>query len=46
MGYEDFDVETVDFDDDAEFDELGDEPVEEELELLEVRVHAARLAGA
>ena len=46
VGYEDFDVEPVDFDDDVEFDELGDEPIEEELELLEQRVHAARLAGA
>lgn len=46
MGYEDFDVEPVDFDDDVELDELGDEPLEEELELLELRVQAARLAGA
>lgn len=46
MGYEDFDMEPVDFDDDVEFDELGEEPIEEELELLELRVQAARLAGA
>ena len=46
MGYEDFDLEQVEFDDDVELDELGDEPIEEELELLERRVHAARLAGA
>lgn len=46
MGYEDFDVEPVDLDDDVEFEELDDEPLDVDIELLAARVRAARHAGA
>jgi hypothetical protein len=46
MGYEDFDVEPVDFDDDVEFEEIDEELVDAELALLAARVRAARFAGA
>ena len=46
MGYEDIDVASADFEDDAEFEELEDEAADEEIELLATRVRAARFAGA
>lgn len=44
--YDERDLPALDFEDDVEFEELEEEPVDAEIALLAARVRAARFAGA
>ena len=46
MDNDELDLQAIDFEDDVEFEELEDEPLDAEIALLAARVRAARYAGA